>query len=153
MQLRSWSQGKFSSSTCQQSQATRPLDLPHSWLQIWPRHSGLDFWNGRFMMRVVTPIQTPSITVTTDASGSRGCYSSAFWFEAHKWLQHPWQGSWCKVPIHTNELLPILLAAATWGSHLHNSQILFKCDNTYFPVIRRISLISAYCLVGLNTRC
>ena len=39
------------------------------------------------------------------------------------------QGLWDQVPIHTKELLPILLAAATWGPHWRNSQILFKCDN------------------------
>ena len=50
--------------------------------------SFLDFWNGRSMMQVVAPIQSPSITVTTDALGSWGC--GAFWLEAHKWLQHPW---------------------------------------------------------------
>ena len=65
------------------------------------------------MMRVVTPIQPPAFTITTDVSGSWGC--GTYWLEVHKWLQRPWQGLWDCIPIHTKELLPILLAAATWG--------------------------------------
>ena len=87
----------------------------------------LQCWNGKSMMRVLTPLQPPAFTITTDASGSWGC--GAYWLETHKWLQRPWLGLWEHVPIHTKELLPILLAAATWGARWRDSHILFKCDN------------------------
>ena len=87
----------------------------------------LDSWNGKAMMQAVAPVQIPHFTVTTDASGCWGC--GAFWAETRAWIQRPWQGTWRDVPIHTKELLPVLLATATWGPHWRNLQILFKCDN------------------------
>ena len=87
----------------------------------------LDTWNGKSMMQAIVPVQAPNITVTTDASGSWGC--GAFWLEAHQWIQCSWQGAWREVPIHTKELLPIVLAVATWGPQWRNSRILIKCDN------------------------
>ena len=89
--------------------------------------SFLDAWNGRPMMQALALIQAPHIIITTDASGNWGC--GAFWLQTHRWIQRPWQDAWHDMPIHTKELLPILLAAVMWGPYWRNSRILVKCNN------------------------
>ena len=78
-------------------------------------------------MQAVAPIQMPHIVLTTDVSGAWGC--GMFCCETHRWIQCPWHRIRQDVPIHTKELLPILLAVATWGPYWRNSQILIRCDN------------------------
>ena len=66
-------------------------------------------------------------TTTTDASGTWGC--GAFWVEAGQWVQCPWRNEWQNTPIHAKELLPIILAIATWGPYWRSSPIKVLCDN------------------------
>ena len=87
----------------------------------------LKSWNGRTKMQIMAPAQPPKATVTTDASGRWGC--GGFWVEQKQWIQCPWQEEWNNTPIHTKELLPIILAIATWGPYWHSSLIQVHCDN------------------------
>ena len=84
-------------------------------------------WNGRAMMQVLANAQPPTATITTDASGTWGC--GAFWVEAGQWIQCPWRNEWQNTPIHAKELLPIILAIATWGPYWRPSPIKVLCDN------------------------
>ena len=69
-------------------------------------------WNGWAMMQVLANAQPPIATITTDVSGTWGC--GAFWVEAGQWIQSPWPNEWQHTPIHAKQLLPIILAIATW---------------------------------------
>ena len=78
-------------------------------------------------MQTMAPAQLPKATLTTDASGRWGC--GGFWLEQKQWIQCPWQEEWNDTPIHTKELLPIILAIATWGPYWHSSLVQVHCDN------------------------
>ena len=54
----------------------------------------------------------PDRHLFTDASGSWGCGA---WAMPH-WLQSPWPSHHCLSSIALKELIPVVLAAATWGS-------------------------------------
>ena len=90
-------------------------------------HCFLKSWNGRSMMKLIAPHSNPHAMVITDALGSWGC--GAFWIESCRWLQRAWPIAWKNVPMHCKELLPFILAAATWGPHWQFSHILVHCDN------------------------
>ena len=81
-------------------------------------------WNGISML--VTQLkENPAIVCTTDASGSWGCGA---WYG-----QYCFQLQWV-VPINSynitvKELLPIVLAAAVWGSHWKGLTVKIRCDN------------------------
>ena len=80
-------------------------------------------WNG--VAIIPPPISQPHMQCTSDASGSWGCgvWHNSHWFQL-KWAQHT--ASWS---IAAKELLPILLAAATWGKGWKGALVLFQCDN------------------------
>lgn len=87
------------------------------WWRVFLQH-----WNGRsFFPQVI-----PSVTVTSDASGSFGC--GAFSRE-HGWFQLQWPESWGTVHIAAKELVPIVVAASIWGSSWQGLCICFRTDN------------------------
>ena len=68
---------------------------------------------------------------------------------------------------HAKELLPILLAVATWGPYWRSSQILVKCDNTVvvnilssstsrdplvMNLLRTLHFISAYYAIHITAQ-
>ena len=71
--------------------------------------------------------QQPSITLTSDASGSWGC-------GAH-WGSHLFQLAWgdtvgqLDANIATKELIPIVIAVAMWGRHWTGQVVCCRCDN------------------------
>ena len=70
-------------------------------------------------------MKRPSVTVTTDASGSWGC-GALF---SLRWFQFKWQNHLVSWNITAKELFPILLAAATWGREWHSCHVVVNCDN------------------------
>ncbi len=79
-------------------------------------------WNGTsFWPRLAAPGQA----VASDASGSWGC--AAYWHPF--WFQIRWSPRSDHLPIAVKELLPILVAAATWGSQWAGLSIQCYCDN------------------------
>ena len=46
-----------------------------------------------------------------------------------QWIQGSWDSSWQDVNIMIKELIPIVLAAATWGPSWSNHHVLCQCDN------------------------
>ena len=121
----------------------------------------IDTWNGLGMMQSVAAVWTPKVTFSTDASGSWGC--GACWED--KWIQCSWNSMWQDVSIATKELLPILLAVATWGVFWWGNQILVQCDNmaviqiiannsssdsTIMHLIRGLHFFSAYYNINLR---
>ena len=62
--------------------------------------------------------------LTSDASGSWGCgaYYGPNWFQ-FQWLEQ------APSNIATKEFIPILFAAATWGSAWLSADVTFRCDN------------------------
>ena len=78
-------------------------------------------WNG---VSFLPPAQ-PQHYLESDASGSWGC--AAIW--RYQWFQTEWNAAWHTSNIACKELLPILLAAATWGKYWEDSTVLCLCDN------------------------
>ena len=79
-------------------------------------------WNGRAMMQVLANTQPPLATITTDMSGSWGILGGSRILDtmplARRMAAYP-----------NSELLPIILAIATWGPHWCYSTIKILCDN------------------------
>ena len=80
-------------------------------------------WNGTGL--IPQNGTTPSTTLFTDASGSWGC--GAFWNQ--RWLQFHWSESAAPLPISVKEMLPIIMAAATWGAQWRGQCVACYCDN------------------------
>ena len=81
----------------------------------------LPLWNGRHSFLP----DDPSITVTSDASGSWGCGA----FVDSTWFQVQWPTTWEGHNIARKEMAPVLLAAATWGKRWAEKCVLFRSDN------------------------
>ena len=64
--------------------------------------------------------------MTSDASGCRGCGVYCLL----SWLQFQWPDSWLGHHIAAKEMVPILLAAATWGPKWAGQRVLCCSDNT-----------------------
>lgn len=79
-------------------------------------------WNG---VSLLWDQGQPSITLTSDASGSWGC--GTFW--AAHWFQLPWPQSLPHLHITVKELIPIVIAAAVWGKSWSESHVWVKFDN------------------------
>ena len=79
-------------------------------------------WNGISYMLPATP----EIYLLADTSGSWGCV--AIW-NSH-WFQIQWPDQWSAANIAIKEMLPIVVAAAVWGSQWTNQFVLCRCDNT-----------------------
>ena len=71
------------------------------------------------------PFQGSQVSLTSDASGSWGC--GAFW--ESQWFQLEWTSEMRSLSITFMELLPILLAAAVWGSRWQSYKVICHCDN------------------------
>ena len=83
-------------------------------------------WNGVSILYRLNQ-QAPDAEFFTDASGSWGC--AALW-EGH-WFQLPWTStpSFASASIAPKELLPVVLAAGTWGYNWVGKTILCHSDN------------------------
>ena len=81
----------------------------------------LPSWNGSYAFLP----GTPSITVTSDASGTWGCGA----FVGTQWFQAEWPVEWQDYNIACKEMAPILFAAATWGAGWSGHCVCFKSDN------------------------
>ena len=86
----------------------------------------LDSWNGSAMMSF-SQLPSPTVFLTSDASGSWGCGA----FAGPNWFQLAWPNDHARdCPIAYKELAPIVLALAIWG-HLWSQQtVLCFTDNT-----------------------
>ena len=82
----------------------------------------LQDWNGMSFF----PSMDPSSEVISDVSGSFGCGAFS---HSHGWFQLEWPGSWNAVHITAKELVPIVIAAALWGSAWTGSCVCFRSDN------------------------
>ena len=63
--------------------------------------------------------------MVSDASESWGCGAIC----ETDWLQCQWNGIWREKSIALKELLPIVLAMATWGPKWAKSNVLARCYN------------------------
>ena len=83
-------------------------------------------WNGVSILYRLNR-QAPDSEFHTDASGSWGC--AALW-EGH-WFQLPWAScpAFASASIAPKELLPVVLAAGTWGHYWSGKTILCHSDN------------------------
>ena len=94
----------------------------HSDLEWW--HHMAASWNGTSML---APIKKdhPDITVPSDASGGWG--RRAFW--ESNWFQLQWSGAASSTHITSQELIPIVLAAALWGHSWTGKTVRALSDN------------------------
>jgi len=83
----------------------------------------LDSWNGVSFLH--PPESLPMVEVTSDASGSWGCAS----WHGTGWFQVPWDSRANGLSIAAKELVPIILACATWGQSWKACQVHCRCDN------------------------
>ena len=81
-------------------------------------------WNGTSML-MAQQKDNPSIICTTDASGSWGCGA----WSGQDWFQFQWFEPISSYNIMVKELLPIVLAAAVWGSQWKGLTVKVRCDN------------------------
>ena len=99
-------------------------------LQWWATF--LDMWNGVSVISALCrrPIDARLIS---DASGSWGCgaYFGSKWF-ALAWSSCP---AWAEVHISVQELLPIVVSCAIWGSDMTGDHIRCLCDNAAVVVM------------------
>ena len=92
-------------------------------LEWW--HISLGSWNGTSLLRQER-LQSPDVTIWSDASGSWGC--AAVW--ENQWFQVGWQKfeEFSEASIAAKEMLPILVAAAVWGHRWVGSTVLCNSD-------------------------
>ena len=83
-------------------------------------------WNGTAMMWHVDWTR-PEVVLTSDASGGWGC--GAWW--GNRWFQLQWLGlgESASYGITAKELLPIVVAVASWGKAWQGKAVLARCDN------------------------
>ena len=79
-------------------------------------------WNGSSFF----PATTPSLNITSDASGTYGCGAFSL---PHGWFQVKWPESWGRVHITAKELVPTVIAAALWGQNWRRIVVCFRSDN------------------------
>ena len=111
-------------------------------LQWW--HCFLQHWNGSSFF----PLLTPSIHIYSDASGSFGCGAFGPTMES---FQLQWPTHWSLIDMAIKELVPIVVAAALWGSSWEGHHIRFHSDNiAVVPILtkhdKRPSLESLFAL-------
>jgi hypothetical protein len=89
-------------------------------------HSFLEGWNGATLLSVAGE-RAPNKSFTSDASGSWGC--GAHW--ETEWFQLAWDNipEMRDMNIATQELLPIVIAAAIWGRRWSGLCIQCQSDN------------------------
>ena len=105
----------------------------------------LQDWNGKSFF----PQASPSLEVTSDASGSFGC--GAFSLN-HGWFQLEWPDSWSSANIAAKELVPIVVAAAMWGPCWNHKCVCFRTDNMAVVEVLRTCTARDPLLMHL-TRC
>lgn len=90
-------------------------------------HIFLQDWNGVSILAALGD-QTPSVILTSDASGGWGC--GAF-YEEH-WFQLAWKDTRGVegLNIATKELIPIVIAIALWGRNWTGQVVQCQCDNS-----------------------
>ena len=96
----------------------------------------MENWNGSSFF---TPPAAKPLCLHTDASGSWGC--GAVW--SNSWFQYKWPDSWSSVNIAVKELLPIVIAAATWGRLWSQAQVIAYSDN--MAVVQAVKSRSVKC--------
>ena len=79
----------------------------------------------------------PNRHLFTDASGSWGCGAWAM----PNWLQSPWPSHHCLSSIALKELVPVVLAAATWGGLWGGLLIMLHSDNV--AVVSQVNSLHA----------
>ena len=80
-------------------------------------------WNGTAFL--TTGDLAPTAEFTSDASGSWGCGA----WHGHQWLQIPWDSKAQALDVSCKEVIPIILASATWGHKWAGYQVVCHCDN------------------------
>ncbi len=93
----------------------------------------LEQWNGVSLFSSVVR-GACCTTLTSDASGTWGC--GAF-TSTGEWLQLRWPSVWEEVHITVKELLPIMVACATWGHCWRGRTVRCLCDNAAVVAILR----------------
>ena len=92
----------------------------------------LDAWNGVSVISTLCrcPIDA---RLVSDASGSWGCGA----YLGNKWFALPWSScpSWAEVHISVQELLPIVISCAIWGSDMTGRHIRCLCENAAVVVM------------------
>ena len=86
------------------------------WLVFCSQWNGVSCW---------FPPTVAHQVVLSDASGAWGC--GAYWHPS--WFQLRWSSRSHHLPIAVKELLPIIVAAATWGPLWEGQCIQCRCDN------------------------
>lgn len=81
-------------------------------------------WNGISMLWD-SSILLPEFNVFSDASGSWGC--GAYW--GFQWFHFQWPDQLYPLPIVVKELIPVVVAAAIFGSQWKGHLIQFQVDN------------------------
>lgn len=89
-------------------------------------------WNGVSMMYRMHH-HNCSVNLLSDASGSWGCGA----FCGKKWFHFQWPSSLQNSHITVKELVPIVVAAAIWGSEWAARNVMAICDNSAVVAILR----------------
>ena len=82
----------------------------------------LQSWHGSSFF----PLAEPSCHVYSDASGTYGCGAVSLTLG---YVQLQWPEQWEEMDISVKELVPVVLAAALWGSFWQGQHIRFHSDN------------------------
>ena len=69
-----------------------------------------------------SPQEGEYVQVHSDAFGSFGCGAVDY---TNHWLQIRWTDSWSTVDISAKEMVPVVLAAATWANEWYRSRVSF----------------------------
>ncbi len=79
------------------------------------------------MMRALVEAEEPHVVLVSDASESWGCGAAG----GDRWFQLSWSftGEVCDWGIMPKEMLPIVIAAAVWGSRWRGLTMKARCDN------------------------
>ena len=130
------------------------VHLNHSFrcdLEWW--HRFLESWNG---ISLLWNKEHPSLMVTSDASGRRGCGA----FCNTQWFLLEWPESLPNYHITVKELIPVVIAAAIWGAKWAHSHVRARSDNSAIVAIisggysRDADVMHLMkCLHFLSTRC
>ena len=99
-------------------------------IEWWFRFAGS--WNGVSMLYQTGHLRC-STSISTDASGSWGCGA----FCGGKWFHLRWPPSLQRSHITVKELVPIVLAAAVWGSEWVGQNVMAYCDNAAVVAVLR----------------
>jgi hypothetical protein len=81
-------------------------------------------WNGVSIMFNANKLQC-DLSIVSDASGNWGCGA----FSGDRWFQLKWPAELQDSNITVKELVPIMLAAGTWGRQWNGKNVMAHCDN------------------------